>query len=187
MVRKPFLLTIALAISACHHDGELNLDDSNSDSDTGTITHMGCNVASYQGTHLDSTSASVTKTYYCPPTTDEVTTAGYTYSSSITEGTVTYALMNATEILNFCNGVYSGVPPLTDYTSFINANSVAEFGDTSGSYAWPVSAVYFTLLNGSTWVEVTLDSSGGATADVAGATAIDGSSERALALCVTSP
>jgi len=155
--------------------------------DSDAEVHSGCLVSSFQGTFLDTTSASVTKTYFCPPTTDEVTTAGYTYSDSIVEGEVTYALMNATEILNFCNGVYAGVPPLTDYTSFINANTAAEFGDQSGSYRWPVSAPYFTLLNGSTWIEVTLDASGGATADVAGATAIDGSSERALALCVTSP
>lgn len=186
MTNSKFLICL-LAISAtgCNDNSSPTIDEN--DSNNIEITHMGCNVVSYQGTHLDSTSTSVTKTYYCPPTTDEVTAAGYTYSSSMTEGSISYALMNATEILNFCNGVYAGIPPLTDYASFVNANFDARFGENAGAYSWPTSAPYFTLLNGSTWVAVTLDSSGGIKADVSGATAIDGTSERALALCVTSP
>ncbi|MEX2962875.1 beta strand repeat-containing protein [Microbulbifer sp. TYP-18] len=143
-----------------------------------------CNVPSFQGTQLDIDGNLVTKTFYCAPTRAQVEATGtYATLESFFEGGVEFAKLGVDDLIQYCRDAFGDLIPITDFVSFLNANTTAQFGAPPSS--WPVSEDYFTVNDMPEYVPITLTNAGGATAGTP--IPLSDVTIRAVPLCVTQP
>ncbi|MEW5251396.1 Ig-like domain-containing protein [Microbulbifer sp. 2201CG32-9] len=143
-----------------------------------------CNVPSFQGTQLDIDGNLVTKTFFCAPTRAQVEATGtYATLESFFEGGIEFAKLGVDDLLQYCFDAFGSLPPITDFVSFLNANTTAQFGAAPSS--WPVTEDYFSLDDMSQYVPVTLTNAGGATAGTP--IPLPDATVRSVPLCVTQP